>query len=90
MITMYIKPGCPFCGMAKNLLEDKNISYEIVDIYDNEDRKRELFDESGMFTFPQIFVGDVKKDKLIWGFSELNSLNEHWNLELTVDRLANA
>jgi glutaredoxin 3 len=65
MIIMYVKPGCPFCSMAKNLLEEKNISYEIKDIYNNEEEKKELFEESDMFTFPQIFVENVKKEKLI-------------------------
>jgi glutaredoxin len=42
-----------------------------------------------MFTFPQIFVENVKKEKLIWGFSELNELNKSGNLELKIDFLAN-
>ncbi len=26
--TVWTKPGCPFCDMAKNLLNEKGIAYE--------------------------------------------------------------
>lgn len=89
MIIMYIKPWCPFCEMAKNLLEENNISFEVRDIYSDEEKKSELFDESWMFTFPQIFVWNVKKDKLIWGFSELNNLEGEGLLQETIAKLSN-
>ncbi len=54
MITLYSKPNCPYCTMAKNYLDNNNFEYEIVDITENLDAKNFLLNE-GHRTMPQIY-----------------------------------
>lgn len=80
MVNVYIKEWCPFCAMAIDLLERLEIDYKTINIYNDEDEKAKLFVVSEMMTFPQVFVGDVKKENLIGGFSELKTLHDEWKL----------
>lgn len=54
MITLYSKPHCPYCTMAKNYLDNNNFEYEVIDITENPDAKNFLLNE-GHRTMPQIY-----------------------------------
>jgi glutaredoxin len=41
----------------------------------------EIVQISGMMTVPQIYVGEVARENLIWGYSELTELQAEWKLE---------
>lgn len=54
-VVVYGKPDCPFCVKAKDILDNKNISYTYIDIVKNPSEKEFLL-EKGLKTVPQIFV----------------------------------
>ena len=54
-VVVYGKPDCPFCVKAKDILDNKNISYTYIDIAENPSEKEFLL-EKGLKTVPQIFV----------------------------------
>lgn len=56
MVTLYTKDYCPFCTQAKTLLQSISVDFEEVDITDDDELFREIFQKSGMRTVPQIFV----------------------------------
>jgi len=60
------KENCPYCDMAKGLLQAKGKEFYYIDISDNEEQKQRLT-ELGLNTVPQIWLGD----KHIGGFDEL-------------------
>ena len=33
-VTIYTKPGCPYCAAAKQHLRDEGIKYKEIDVYD--------------------------------------------------------
>ena len=72
-VKVYTTPYCPFCVMAKRLLDQRGVPYEeiMIDGYSEEQREA-LFKRSGMMTVPQIFLDD--KD-VIGGFDELAELD---------------
>lgn len=62
---IYTKPGCPFCTLAKNLVDVKGHTYS----EENHDTPEKImeFKAAGYKTFPQIFTGD----RHIGGFDDL-------------------
>jgi len=67
MITIYGKPSCGYCVMAKNLCEQKGVLYTYKTL--NEDYTEQEFTENfpSARTFPQITVGE----EAIGGFEDL-------------------
>jgi glutaredoxin len=54
MITVYSKPYCPYCTMAKQYLEEHNFEYEEIDITKTPEAREFLLAE-GHRTMPQIY-----------------------------------
>ena len=56
-IVIYTKPGCPYCSMAKGLLDQKGADYTEIVASNDPDKKAEMVQKSGgRSTFPQIFI----------------------------------
>ena len=66
-VTVYTTDACPFCLRAKTLLAKRGIEYEEINLARDPDGRAELVTRTGMFTFPQIMIGE----ETIGGFNEL-------------------
>ena len=77
-VVIYTGPNCNYCSAAKHLLSKKKISYEEIDI-GNDDKKREemLKKSNGTKTVPQIFIGE----KHVGGYVELKTLENKGELD---------
>ena len=59
-ITIYTTPYCPFCIRAKQLLKNKNIDFQEIDLSREPDQFDEMSKKSnGARTVRQIFVNDT-------------------------------
>ena len=67
-ITVFTKPGCPFCAKAKQNLIDKGLQYEEV-VLGKDATTVSLRAVSGRSTVPQVFIGG----KHIGGSEELEA-----------------
>lgn len=56
MITVYTKDNCPFCDMAKALLESRGVEYKTVNVSEQSEA-RDFLIENGHRSVPQIFRG---------------------------------
>lgn len=57
-VTIYTTMMCPYCARAKNLLEEKGVAYEEIDVSFHPDKREEMtVKSSGRKTVPQIFIG---------------------------------
>ena len=54
MITLYSKPNCPYCTIAKQYLEKHEFEFEVIDIMENNEAREFLMAE-GHRTMPQIY-----------------------------------
>ena len=54
MITVYTKPFCPYCDVAKQYLKKHGFEFETVNIAENEEA-REFLIKEGHRTMPQIY-----------------------------------
>lgn len=76
-IVLYTTPWCPFCVRARQLLEQKGLVYENIDVSGDPDRKREMMERSGRHTVPQIWINDEH----VGGCDELFALERSGRLD---------
>jgi glutaredoxin 3 len=70
-VTMYSTRFCPFCVMARRLLDKKGVCYEEVRVDAEPARRDEMRTRSGRHTVPQIFVGECH----VGGYEDLCALD---------------
>ncbi len=66
-VTLYTTEHCSLCMSAKTLLARRGIDYEEINLARDPDGRAQLQQRTGMFTFPQIVIGE----EIIGGFREL-------------------
>jgi glutaredoxin 3 len=76
-VKVYTTPYCPYCVRAKNLLKQKGIAYEEINLSGKDDELHALKERTGWRTVPQIFIND----KLIGGFNELAAMDSSGKLD---------
>ncbi len=76
-IRMYATGSCPYCMMARRLLDYKGVEYELVRVDGAPERRREMESLSGRRTVPQIFIGPHH----VGGFDELALLERTGRLD---------
>jgi GrxC family glutaredoxin len=76
-IVVYSTQWCPYCVMAKKLLEAKGLTYREIDVTHDEALRQEMVDRSGRRTVPEIFIDD----DLVGGYDELARLNATGELD---------
>ena len=59
-VTIYTTMMCPYCYRAKDLLGQKGVSYDEIDVGMDADLRKEMMKRAGgSHTVPQIFIGDL-------------------------------
>lgn len=66
-VTLYTTDHCSRCVGAKALLQRRGIGYHEINLARDPDGRAELEKRTGMYTFPQIVIGE----ETIGGFDEL-------------------
>ena len=77
-VIMYSGDPCPYCGAAKALLKSKNVEVEVIDIWKDAAKAKEMLQRTnGKRTIPQMFIGD----HYIGGNDDLQALNRSGELD---------
>jgi glutaredoxin 3 len=77
-VRIYTTAYCGYCARAKELLKNKGVVFEEIDVTaDDESRQRLVEMSGGHRTVPQIFIGDVH----VGGYSELAQLDREGKLD---------
>lgn len=76
-VRMYTTRICPFCVMAKRLLQQKGAAFEEVRVDEDHARLEEMMRITGRRTVPQIFVGETH----VGGFDDLSALDRAGGLD---------
>jgi glutaredoxin 3 len=66
-VTLYTTDHCSRCVSAKALLSRRGIEYQEINLARDPDGRAELQQRTGMYTFPQIVIGE----ETLGGFEEL-------------------
>ena len=76
-ITLYVTGWCPYCQRAKQLLTQKSLVFDEINVDDDAKFREEMMARSGRRTVPQIFIGD----KHIGGCDDLFALDGSGELD---------
>ena len=76
-VVVYTKGNCPYCRMAKELLNAKQVAYEEIHIDQDETKLNEMIQRSNRRTVPQIFINEQP----IGGYDDLAALAKSGKLD---------
>ena len=76
-VIVYTRAFCPYCTRAVALLERKGACVTEIDATGCPQKRQEMIDRSGRWTFPQIFVGDMH----VGGCDDLHALEQCGGLD---------
>ena len=83
-VRIYTTRMCPFCIMARELLQQKKIDFEEIPLDGDAEGRRRLAEETGRHTVPQIFIGEAH----IGGYDELAALEQAGRLDQLLAELS--
>ena len=75
-VRVYSASYCSFCRLAKELLRQRGIRFEDIDVTADAETRGWLVEATGRRTVPQIFIGE----EAIGGYDELRALDEAGSL----------
>lgn len=76
-VEIYSSEHCPYCVMAKQLLDRKGIIYKEIRVDLNPEKRQEMLKKSRQRTVPQIFINN----KSIGGYTDLLAMDNTQKLE---------
>jgi GrxC family glutaredoxin len=78
VIRIYTTPWCGYCTAARELLDEKGVQYEVVDVGSDNILRRKMIELSGRQTVPQIFIDSQP----VGGYDDIAALNASGKLDL--------
>lgn len=76
-VLIYTTKICPYCIMAKRLLDRKGAAYTEINVDGKPELRQELETKTRRRTIPQIYIGDFH----VGGFDELYELDQQNKLD---------
>ncbi|WP_404360829.1 glutaredoxin 3 [Methylotuvimicrobium sp. KM1] len=76
-ILIYTSNLCPYCTMAKRLLDKKGAVYNEVNVDSEPGLRQEMMQKTKRRTVPQIYIGDFH----VGGFDDLYALEQQSRLD---------
>jgi len=76
-VIVYTRAFCPYCTRALALLQRKGAPVTEIDATGCPQKRQEMIDRSGRWTFPQIFVGETH----VGGCDDLHALEQCGGLD---------
>jgi glutaredoxin 3 len=76
-VIVYTRAFCPYCTRAVALLQRKGVDVTEIDATGDPQKREEMINRSGRWTFPQIFVGETH----VGGCDDLHALEQTGGLE---------
>ena len=76
-ILIYTTRICPYCIMAKKLLDRKGAKYTEINVDEKDGLREEMMAKTKRRTVPQIYIGDLH----VGGFEELYALEQEKKLD---------
>jgi glutaredoxin 3 len=76
-VDVYSSAQCPYCTMAKQLLQRKGVEYTEIRVDLEPSKRDEMMQKSRQRTVPQIFIND----KPIGGYTDMVALDRSQQLD---------
>jgi glutaredoxin 3 len=76
-VEIYTTEFCGYCTRAKALLASKGVTFEEYKAGGNAEKKREMIQRSGGYTFPQVFING----RSVGGSDDIHDLDRQGRLD---------
>jgi glutaredoxin 3 len=76
-VTVYVSDWCPYCSRAKDLLTQKSMAFDEINVDDDPKFREQMIARSNRRTVPQIFIGE----KHVGGCDDLFALEASGELD---------
>ncbi|MBE0436564.1 MAG: glutaredoxin 3 [Methylomicrobium sp.] len=76
-IIIYTSTFCPYCTMAKRLLNKKGAVYNEINVDSEPGLRQEMMRKTKRRTVPQIYIGEIH----VGGFDDLYALEQQSRLD---------
>ena len=76
-VVLYTTSTCPYCIRALKKLDEKGVSYENINVRENQELFKAIMAKTGWDTVPQIFIDD----QFIGGCDDLHALDRKGELD---------
>lgn len=76
-VEIYTTQWCPYCRMAKSLLERKGVPFKEIDVSSGSERQLMIQRANGRTSVPQIFIGKTH----VGGSDDLHDLEREGRLD---------
>lgn len=83
-VTVYSTDPCPYCTMAKALLDKRGVEYEEILLARDPAGRDKLIEKTGMYTFPQVIIDGT----VVGGFTELKAADKSGALKQLLSQAA--
>lgn len=77
-VRIYTSPSCGYCYYAKELLREKGVQFEEVDVTRDFEKRRWLAEVTGKRTVPQVFIDG----KACGGYTDIAALDRTGRLDV--------
>lgn len=77
VILIYTSTICPYCIMAKRLLDKKGATYQELNVDTDPELRQEMMQRTKRRTVPQIYIDDLH----VGGFDELRAMESKKELD---------
>jgi glutaredoxin 3 len=81
-VVIYTRDFCGYSRAALSLLDRKGVRYTHINATGDPEKRKEMMDRSGRFTFPQIFIGSTH----VGGCDDLHDLDRRGELDALLAR----
>ena len=76
-VELYGTRFCPYCVMARRLLDSKGVAYDDIDVSGDGAKRKWLLEQSGQHTVPQIFIDG----RACGGYTDIAALDRRGELD---------
>jgi glutaredoxin 3 len=85
-VEIYTTDFCGYCTRAKALLASKGVTFEEYKAGGNAEKRREMIQRSGGYTFPQVFING----QAVGGSDDIHDLDRQGRLDALLAEPATA
>lgn len=76
-VVMYSTPWCGYCASARELLRNKSVAFEDIDVSMDSTLRQRMTELSGRNTVPQVFINNEP----VGGYTDLAALEQSGELD---------
>lgn len=69
-ITVFTTTTCAYCGMVKKWLDSKGVSYDVVNLDEQPEMQKQVYEKSGALTVPVTLIeNDDSTEEVVIGYN---------------------